>query len=423
MPRIMSDHKEAMRRGLSAQGGHRGFSGRTSLDEATAWIDACGAAPRAEEIALSAAAGRRLAVPLDAPWEIPPADRAAADGYALRSADTVGASDYTPLELRAGEACEELTAGAASPIVAGAPLPRGADAILPFEAARERGSTLEVFSAVAEGWGIQRKGQQVQAGARLCEALHRLRPQDIGLLALLGVERLRVVARPRVRLLVFPPKGCGDAGGREDANTPMLRTLVERDGGSVGEATALDSGESGALTEQLTGELAGLREEGGAELIVVAGRSGMGWDDEAAQAIAGAGELSIHGIALRPGGSAGMGVVGGAPVLLLPGDPLGCFCAYEMLAGRLIRRLGGGAPELPYEMAEAEVGRKIVSAVGVVELCRVRLEQGRVELIGSAVSGGVASAVRADGFVVVPAALEGYAPGSRVSVYLYGGRQ
>jgi molybdopterin molybdotransferase len=107
-------------------------------------------------------------------------------------------------------------------------------------------------------------------------------------------------------------------------------------------------------------------------------------------------------------------------VVLLPGDPLECLCAYEMLAGRMIRRLAGRPPELPYAVVEAVVGRKIVSMIGVVDVCRVRLEDGKVEAIGTAESGGLASAVRADGFVVIPAPLEGYAPGSRIRVYLYG---
>jgi molybdopterin molybdotransferase len=105
-------------------------------------------------------------------------------------------------------------------------------------------------------------------------------------------------------------------------------------------------------------------------------------------------------------------------VLLLPGDPLGCWCAYELLAGRLIRSLGGRSPELPQLVREAEVGRKIVSAIGFVDLCRVRLVDGRVEPVGSAEFGSLASSVRADGFVVIPASLEGYAPGTRVKVHL-----
>lgn len=419
----MNSKKESTRQ-LGASG-DRGFSGRASLDEATGWIDAHGARLGEEEIGLRGAAGRVLASPLTAASDLPPYDCAGVDGYAVRAGETVGAGDYNPLFLALGTA-QDLSPGSAMPVVAGTPLPRGADAILPFESARESdqksGAALEVFEAVAEGWGIVRKGQQVQAGTMLAPSARRLLPQDIGLLASLGVERVRVVARPRVHLIVNAPKGLGQS----DANGPMLRALVERDGGLVvgtevregeGRRQINDPTQANERIEWAAHALAAVR---GADVVIMAGRSGMGWDDDAGAAIAQAGELSIHGIALQPGASAGMGVVGSTPVLLLPGEPLACLCAYDMLAGRLIRRLGGGGVELPYGAVDAEVGRKIVSSIGMVDLYRVRIVKGIIEPIGSGESGGVASAVRADGFVIIPAALEGYAPGARVRVHLYG---
>lgn len=403
------DDAEKIRRGLRVDVRGRGFPDRVSLEAATEWIDAHSAALRAEEIDVREAAGRVLASDVEAKWAIPAADRAGVDGYAVRSADTVGAGDYNPLELALVKAEDELPAASAASISSGEALPRGADAILLFESARANGEILEVFGAVAEGFGVERKGQQVQAGTKLMEAGRVLLPQDIGLLASLGEERVQGVRRPRVGILVGKPKRCGESGGQGDANAPMLRALVERDGGSVVKVLALESDRRGFAIAYA------------ADLMLVAGRSGTGWDDDAAQSIAEVGELAMHGVALRPGGSAGMGSVGSAPVVLLPGDPLDCLCAYEMLAGRLIRRLGGRAPELPFAVVEAEVGRKIVSMVGVVDVCRVRWENGKIEALGSAESGGLASAVRADGFVVIPAPLEGYAPGTRVSVYVYGG--
>jgi molybdopterin molybdotransferase len=352
------------------------------------------------------AAGRVLAAEMEAARALPAADRAGANGYAIRSADTVGAGDYNPLELALVEAEGGLAASQAASIGAGDPLPRGADAILPFDLARENGAVLEIFGAVAEGCGVERMGQHVQPGTRLMESGRILLPQDIGLLASLDVKRAQVVRRPGVRILVGHPKKCGELSGQGDANGPMLRALVERDGGSVVDVTVL----------AMAGEL----EPGNSDLLLVAGRSGTGWGDFVAPTIAEVGELAIHGIALRPGGSAGMGTVGGVTVMLLPGDPLACLCAYDMLAGRLIRRLGGRSAELPYKAVEAEVAGKINSAIGTVDVCRVQFENGKAKPMGSAESGGVASAVRADGFVVVPAPLEGYAPGAKVWVYVYG---
>jgi molybdopterin molybdotransferase len=404
----MPGNEERVQRARIADIRERGFSGRASLDQATDWVDAHSAKLTAEEIDISEAANRVLADPMEASWAVPPADRACSDGYAVRSDDTVGAGDYNPLVLTLCDGDAELPPTAAAPMVAGASLPRGADAILPFESARAHGAAIEVFSAVAEGWGVEREGRQIQAGTVLIERGQALLPQDIGLVASLGIHRVQVIRRPRVRLIVSAPKSQGKLSPL-DANSPMLSALVARDGGIV--EAILGTGQRDAIARALAAP--------GADLILIAGRTGTGRDDEAPLAVAESGELAIHGIALRPGGSAGMGAVGTAPVLLLPGDPLDCWCAYEVLAGRLVRRLAGRNPELPYPVREAEVGRKIVSAIGLVDLYRVCLVNGRVEAIGSAESGGLASAVRADGFVVVPAPLEGYAPGVRIPVHMY----
>jgi molybdopterin molybdotransferase len=164
--------------------------------------------------------------------------------------------------------------------------------------------------------------------------------------------------------------------------------------------------------------------------MLVAGRSGHGADDVSLRVLGEHCELAIHGVALRPGGSASLGSLRKTPVLLLPGDPLECWSAYEMLAGRMIRRMAGRSPELPYAKQQALVGHKIVSALSVVDLCRVRLvepgnvepsnEERKVEPVSPAESGGIASVARADGFVIVPAPLEGFAPGTRVEVFVFG---
>ena len=393
---------------------------RASLEEAIAWIDAHSARFESEEIVLDEACGRVIAVDIQSPEAIPPFDRAAVDGYALCAAETVGASDYNPLKFALCDQGDALPAAAATPIVTGAPLPLGADAILPLHMAQANGTELEVFGPVPQGWGIEKRGQQVPAGASLVEAGRVLLPQHIGLLASAGIRQIQVVQKPRVRLLVFPPKPPAANANTPDANSPMLRALIERDGGTVFETEHLDAASHDALSEALTRSLTSDQ----ADLVLIAGRSGHGVDDFALPMIADQAELAIHGVALRPGGTTSMALVRGAPLLLLPGDPLDCWSGYEMLAGRWIRRIAGGSPELPYVRRQAEVEHKIVSAIGVVDVCRVRrvqpgMERWRIEPVGPAESGGLTSAARADGFVLVPAPLEGFAPGARVEVFLF----
>jgi molybdopterin molybdotransferase len=144
----------------------------------------------------------------------------------------------------------------------------------------------------------------------------------------------------------------------------------------------------------------------------MAGRSGCGADDDAAPALrAAGGTLALHGIALQPGESTGLGQLGPAMVLLLPGDPPSCLAAYEMLAARAIRRSGGVAePDL---VPMVPLDRKIVSAIGVVELVFVRLRDRRATPLAA----DSLAPLHADGYVVVPETSEGFAAGSLVPVY------
>jgi molybdopterin molybdotransferase len=387
-----------------------GFSERASAAEALAWVDAHGALPP-DAAAPAEACGRILHAPVAAGADVPPWDRAAQDGYAIRSRDTVGAGAYNPIPLTLQAADAPLAASGAALVNAGAPLPDGADAVLSFGAAHRAGALVEALAAVAEGVGVERRGQEVGGGAPILERARELRAQDVAMLATLGTERVQVVRRPRVRVVVTGPKrGEGPPGA--DANGPMLAALVSRDGGDA-RTTHL------AVADELAGAIAAALLAPGADAILVVGRTGTGADDEAPLALARAGELAMHGCMIRPGGSVALGRVGAAPVVLLPGEPLACLSAYELLGGRLVRRLGGHDPGLPHPVAEAEVRRKIVSAVGSVDLCQVRFVDGGVEPIGSPDEGGISSAVRADGFVVIPAPLEGHAPGTKVEVHLY----
>jgi molybdopterin molybdotransferase len=131
------------------------------------------------------------------------------------------------------------------------------------------------------------------------------------------------------------------------------------------------------------------------------------------------GELPIHGVALRPASPAGVGFLKGRPVFLLPGNPVSCLCAYDLFAGRAVRRLGGRSPEMPYRSATLPLARKIASAVGRVDYVRVRAENGQAEPLATSGASILSSTTRADGFVLVPRDSEGHAPGERVTVYWY----
>jgi molybdopterin molybdotransferase len=371
------------------------ISARAALGDATAWIDSHAAPLGAEPIPLAEAAGRVLAQGAIAAVDLPSFDRAAIDGLAVCADDTAGASAYNPLS-------------GGNLVSAGDPLPAAADAIVPvgrFE--RGPAGNCEIIDAVAPGSGIERKGSHFVSGATLLKAGRRILDGDIGLLAAAGVAHLHVIGRPRVRCFVVARA----ATALEDANGPLLRALIERDGGIFTDLRHI-ARDRAAIAAALA--------RADADVILVAGGTGWGPDDATAAALAEAGELAIHGVAVNPGESVGLGRTDtGAPVFLLPGAPAACLWAYEFFAGRAIRRLGGRNPALPYRLRDMTTARKIVSSIGMTEIYPVRcLSHDRVEPVASFAEAGIGALARADGFVIMPEGSEGVPEGAVVTVHL-----
>lgn len=374
--------------------------GLSSVDAALTWIDSATRRLGEENAPLREAMGRVLADDIRAKWPIPTQDSAALDGFAVSALETLGASAYNPLSLPLME------------VAAGDALPAGTNAVVPLEQGElDEAGRVVVVEALAPGANVDRQSTVVAAGALLISAGTLLGPRHIGISAATGLTQLPVVRRPRVQVMVARTTQSNTA----DSNVPMLCGLVERDGGIVSQYVAVDRSRS-ALAEALAA--------GGSDIALLVGGTGPGHNDESAAALAAAGELAIHGVALRPGETVGLGRdASGAPVVLLPGSPATCLWSYELFAGRAIRRLGGRNPELPHRSFMMTTTRKIVSAIGMTEICPVRCRlAGTAEPIASFAEIGLMAAVNADGFVIVAETSEGYPSGASVNVYLYDDR-
>lgn len=378
----------------------RGFAARASLGEAWAWLDARINPLDTETVEPDAAIGRIMAREVVAPGDLPAMDRVVVDGYAVRAADSVGASDYNPILLN--------LAGPPLPVSVGDAVPPGMDAVVAVEQTRSDAGMIELVAAVAEGDGIERRGDDVAAGTILLPAGRLVRPADAAVLAAIGVTAVPVVRRPVVRLAVVG----SELEESTDLNTPLLAALIARDGGIAERYPPLPDDET-TIRDFLN--------RPGADLVILCGGSGLGANDFTVQALlAGAGTLAIHGIALRPADTIALGEAAGTPVAILPGGTTACLCAYEVVAGRAVRRLAGGSPDFPFVRRSMVTTRKIVSPGGWVDFCRVRITaDGRVEPIGSGGSTSLLSLARADGFVLVPAEQEGFPAGSTVPVHLF----
>jgi molybdopterin molybdotransferase len=357
---------------------------------------------------------------------VPAFDRAAMDGYAVGGEATFGASVYTPATFRRvgrsrpGFACE-VTVGPseAVQVATGAPMPAGTDAVVPFESTRADGESIFVHEAVPAGRHVSRSGEDIPRGATVLLAGRLLRPQDLGVLSALGEANVHVVGRPRVAALIT-----GDellpAGSKPrdfqipDMNSVMIAALVRRDGGTCDIA-----GPIADVRPSIKDAIAELAPR--IDLLLVTGGSSAGPEDHVPGIVAEMGRLIAHGLALRPASPTGLGLIRNdqLPVVLLPGNPVSCLCAYDFVAGPIVRRLAGRPQEWPYRRQTLPLARKLTSIVGRVDYTRVRIRSGQVEPLATSGASILSSVSRADGFVVIPADREGYPAGANVEVSCY----
>src|SRR5687767_7204195 len=404
----------------------RGFAHRHTVAAALAWLDAQLQPLGTETVALRSAAGRVVAAAVVSDVDVPGFDRATMDGYAVVASSTEGASPYSRLPLTViGESMPgcpftgSVSAGEAVRIMTGAPVPRGADAVLPAEWVEVEPDDasphdIAALAAMSPGKNLGRRGEDILCGTTLFEPGRVLRPQDLGVLSSVGHGDARVVRRPRVRLAVtgneLLPSGSPPGGFHiADANGPMLAALIERDGGVV-DFPGLVRDDRDAILESL---------HANADIVIVTGGSSVGIEDLAPMLVAQHGDLAVHGIAMRPSSPTGLGRIGDRLVFLLPGNPVSSLCAYDFFAGRAIRVLGGRPASWPYHSVRGRLTRKISSPIGRLDYARVTLSNGAVEPLAVAGASLLSSTTRADGFVIVGDDSEGFAAGADVDVWLY----
>jgi molybdopterin molybdotransferase len=400
----------------------KGFAERVDVEDVDAFLVAQARSLEAEAVALRSCAGRVLAGDVSADVDVPGFRRSAMDGYAVRAEETFGASSYDPIGFAVqGQALPgapwqgELTRGQAVRTMTGASLPTGADAVVKAEVCSEQDGRVEVSEAVSPGKNVGDVGEDIRRGDAVLSSGRRLRPQDAGLLASIGVAEVSCLRRPRVQLVITGDEllapGSKPSGARiVDSNSVVLSALVERDGGELLPFAILPD-DPERIREALTW--------GGADVLLVSGGSSVGTEDHAPRLVAEHGSLDFHGVSMRPSSPAGVGRIAGGLVFLLPGNPVSCLCAYEFFAGPALRALGGRSRAWPHRRVRLPLGRKIASAVGRTDYVRVAIEAGRVLPIATSGASILSSTVRAAGCVIVPREQEGMAEGTEVEVRLY----
>jgi len=380
-----------------------------------------------ETVSLHDALGRVPAESICAPHALPGFARATVDGFAVRAADTYGASEGLPSYLDlAGEARmglppeAEVRPGTAVAIATGAALPPGADAVLKIEHTQAATpELLEVLRPVTPGEGMVRADEDAAPAAELVRPGRPLRAQELGMLAATGITVLPVYARPRVSIvstgdeLVSSTQTTLDAGQVRDSSAPALAALVSEAGGEPRFAGIVPD-DRDALATRLSDALAAC------DVLVVSAGSSVGARDETAAAIASLGEPGIwcHGLAFRPGKPTLLADCGGVPVIGLPGNPRSALVAFRLIGMPIVRLVGGCTHPPPEPAVRARLSRNLPSAAGRLDVVQVRLDGDHAEpLFGSSSLLSILTA--AEGYVVVPEAATGLAAGSELEVTLY----
>ncbi|WTB83453.1 molybdopterin molybdotransferase MoeA [Streptomyces cellulosae] len=406
------------------------------------------------ELNLLDAQGCVLVEDVTVPVSLPPFDNSSMDGYAVRVADVAGASEEYPASL---EVVGDVAAGAADPvhvgpgqaarIMTGAPLPPGAETVVPVEwtdgglgegpasgmrarslAPEGAGGQVSVYRPAPARAHVRAEGSDVRAGDRVLEAGTVLGPPQISLLAAVGRGTVRVRPRPRVVVLstgseLVQPDEPLRPGQIYDSNSFAL-TAAARDAGAIAYRVGAVADDAETLRDTIEDQLVR------ADLMVTSGGVSVGAYDVVKEALSHAGDedepgsgVEFRKLAMQPGKPQGFGTVGPdhTPLLALPGNPVSSYVSFELFVRPAIRTLMGlKNVHRPRVRAELRAEKALTSPKGRRQFLRGRYADGVVTPVGGAGSHLVAALARANALVVVPEDVEDVAPGTEVEVVLLG---
>lgn len=383
-----------------------------------------------EEIPLLESSNRVLAENITASLDIPPFNRSAVDGYAVRAEDTFGAEENRPVLLKVsgtvniGELPETtVTKGQAAEIVTGAPIPEGADAVVMVEHTSRNGDEVTVFRAAARDENIMKAGADIKKGKTILRKGQLLGSREIGVLAALGKAKARVYAVPRIAVLSTGPEitkpGMKLPPGKiYDINAYSLSTAVLESGGRPVYL--------GVFPDNLDELLKALRRAlVSSDMVVTSGGVSVGPKDIVPKTLSMLGEpgIILSGIAIKPGKPTTVASVAGKLVFSLPGHPTSALLTFQLFVRPLIQVMSGRKAEKPVEV-KAFASMRMFPAKGRRTFIMVKLRQEKpkgliAEPIPAALSGAITTLAKADGFVEIAEDVQFIDAGEPVTVQLF----
>ena len=368
----------------------------------------------AETVPLDQALGRVTAEPVWARISSPHYHAAAMDGYAVRSEETRGASETSPLLLRVGEQ--------AIAVDTGDPLPPGMNAVIMVEHTQSvwQGGAdyIEILSSIAPWTDVRAMGEDMVATELTLPANHCLRPQDLGAIAGCGHTQVTVYRRPRVAILptgteLVKPGSALKPGDIIEYNSLMLGAQAE-EAGCIVTRLPIQADDYASIRAAVEAALETH------DLVAVNAGSSAGSEDFTSTIVRELGELRVHGIAIRPGHPVVLGVARGKALVGIPGFPVSTAMTFDLIVKPVLYRWQGlQPPERPH--IQATLTRKTQSPMGEDHFVRVMVGQVGERMVATPLGGGAGvlmSLVKADGIVTIPRFSEGHDAGSTVEVEL-----
>jgi putative molybdopterin biosynthesis protein len=423
-----SDHRGKSK--LSSE--RKVFRQLQSLESANSvlWSSWQGNSPSVERVSLANVLGRVLAEDVFSTIDVPSFDRASMDGFAVIAEDTFTADEQHPAKLKvlaqveAGDGSEHaISDSEAVEIATGAPIPKGANAVVMVEFTKRTGNEVLVFKPVSPSENVTGAGSDVMCGELLLRKSQTITPREIGLLAAAGIDQVYVYRKPRVIIfssgneLIKPGDSLGFAK-LYDVNGPAIAASVAECGGEPVFLGILPDDFS-TIKNRLKSALED------ADIVISSGSTSSGPGDLVYRAVEQLGEpgVLVHGLTLKPGKPALIGLVGNKPIFGLPGYPTSALMIFYVLVAPVIRRLAN-ASEVKPRKVQAISPTKFFKARGRRELLPVQLiTQPSGELSAYPMqsgSGAISSFSLADGFADLPETQEFVDEGERMEVELFG---
>ena len=375
-----------------------------------------------EEIPIHDAHKRVLAEDIIAFHDSPPFDKSAMDGFAVIAESTFGASQSMPKEFKiidaigAGDFTEKTVGeGEAIVIATGAPIPKGANAVIMKEYTTTDGDDLTIYSQVTPGENVSPKSEDIEKGQKILDKNTFIRYQELGLIASAGYDTVKVYKKPKVKLiitgneLVEPTKEEIDKAKIINSNQFTIKAMIE-DSGAIA-----DISRAGDSFDEVKEAILKASEE--FDVIMTTGGTAISKGDVVLDVVADIGEILFHGVAMRPGKPAGAGLVNGKMIFTLSGQPVAAMSQFDVFARKYLFEMQGRS--FDFKTVKRESQLKVPSQLGRTDFIRAVSDEQHAKHVLNRGSGIIRSMVEANSYIIIDENDEGYQKNDIVDVVFF----